>query len=240
MAESPENNRENLNELSVERAAKLLFLSFRFSQGNSLAQHRIFEWLRLNYPDYRILEKDCEAVLSRAIEIAKSFFNKQGQKLHVNIEPDIVKSSLESELGKMQRLFKGRNLNSSSLPNSPIELEEILEKEKTILGSLLDVLTEVDIKNINKGRTRYTGYQSNKVETDPRASFLVDYGLLGNSTGATEYDNMFKQIKDYIKLLKGSSDPKNQKIINNILGVIKLYNRHHPNKRVDLTQVLNQ
>jgi hypothetical protein len=51
---------------------------------------------------------------------------------------------------------------------------------------------------------------------------------------------MFKQIKDYIKLLKGSSDPKNQKIINNILGVIKLYNRHHPNKRVDLTQVLNQ
>jgi hypothetical protein len=33
---------------------------------------------------------------------------------------------------------------------------------------------------------------------------------------------------------------KNQKIINNILGVIKLYNRHHPNKRVDLTQVLNQ
>jgi hypothetical protein len=60
------------------------------------------------------------------------------------------------------------------------------------------------------------------------------------ATGATEYDNMFKQIKDYIKLLKGSSDPKNQKIINNILGVIKLYNRHHPNKRVDLTQVLNQ
>ncbi|MBP9748486.1 MAG: hypothetical protein KBD17_02605, partial [Candidatus Pacebacteria bacterium] len=65
-----------IQELSVEHFSRLVFLSFRFSQGEPQLQRYILKWVSSAFPSYRITPANLELAYGRIKAMASNFVLK--------------------------------------------------------------------------------------------------------------------------------------------------------------------
>ncbi len=178
MSEIPRSNPEieQTREWTDEEAARLLFLSFKFSQGDMNTQTKIFAWLKVNYPE-RTLPENIEGIKTKSTEVIKKFFNHP-KKLHTSMgdnEADLdqtVNVGVVAELGAWQAVQKQEVIKETNAELVKLILENTIASDYKFLVSKNDV---------------------NPTRSMKGERHLVDYVLNLKPTGAPEFDELFRQ-----------------------------------------------
>jgi hypothetical protein len=174
-------------ELSVEHASMLVFLSFRFSQGSVALQEKILTWIHYQYPNYKLSADNNVLVNKKVIEMSKNFIfkgpdrhTKQAEK-NVPLTDSLVEDQADSFTSLFFRKLQGTRLATSA------------EREDN-MSFIVQLMASRDLKFLTQ---------------NSRTPFLVNYGVNQKTTGVAEYDRMFQQIREFIKKEreKGSASP---------------------------------
>lgn len=172
-AKPPKIEKSSIEYLSDEKVVRLLFLSFRFSQGSPILQGQIFHWLHAQYPNYKINEdnfENTEELLSK--NITKYLLSPK--TAHAPQVSDVIETEV-----KRQTASFAQKINSNR--NEEVEL---------ILESLADRIIIKDVE--------FTGRERDD-KSKLHDSQLITYGWNRQSTGMPEYDEMFRQVKDFVE-----------------------------------------
>lgn len=239
---SPQEQKERVP-LTAEYGAKIFFLSYRFSQGNSALQRYVFDFFHLLRPYWRItdaLKKEISQIVKPQIEnflgVGKKYAQGVSQSPKGTYHPEIgnaqftgykIDDAVYLELGEMEKSFNGRKKYF---------------RQRTIkeLAEGISIL-EHNWLVVKGGRPRKPA-QSQKVTTatDPFFSQLCYYGFLGHSTGVKEYDEMFREVATYIRSAlvppRVFSWPRKPAFaqFGRLSDVVRVYNEHHPDSKVSI------
>lgn len=215
--------------LSEKKAASLLYLSFKFSQGSHRLQTMIFESLHQQYPHYRLpmgqseLEKiylaagaPAEKLILNKTDLHSqvAFASKLGGKM-VPIDEATLSVTMWKQLQKMAEIFNDETLE----PMGKDEVSAVLFRG--IVGEDHYFLVE------KGGRPK---------KKDRFQSQFCDYCIHGKKTGEPEYDEMFAQVKKFSEeKMQGEIDEKTfGTTIEKLKLLLPVYNVHYPDQAVQL------
>lgn len=190
-------------ECSVQDVVKILIGSFRFSQGDSLLQKSLLSLVAWN--NRGRISPD---TIKEAFPIARDAANKiiRNSQLHT------VTGDASSQVLEFAEYF------SKSLDSSPPHLDfvtrSLINRDCKFLGS-------------RSGRDRSEGERVTPAN-DPYLSHFIYYGLLGNSTGTPEYDQIFQQLTDTYKKQSEEIAAKCREDKVFIETMFDTYITHHP------------
>lgn len=224
---SPKEHFSTQEQPTPEYFSKILFLSFKFSQGRSHLQEDIFQYIHTQYPNwvmpdslrdqiYALVKKPIHEVI-RPAQLAKS---TQKPVRHASSLGSLWMSdhedSVTSEMGRMQAIFNGE------IPIHGNLVERITE----------DIITkDYEYLSREEGRERLNIPEAEKrhPSNDSFLSHFCHYGILGRPTGVDVLDEMFKEITSYAqKNVEALDDRLKQKI----KLVKEIYNKHHPTTQI--------
>lgn len=211
-------------DLSAVYAARLLFISFRFSQGQLNIQRDIFHYLSEIRPSWRITN-DFRREIKAAVEgpIRKFLGHDVDEKTDINIPinhtGDIVFPAIEEQINKqlqkMQRAFNKPSRQSLPIPKSiPRITRGIIEIDHMYFASFP-----------NGRERRLKDVSMHNSYSDPYLSHFCYFGLEGHSTGMSEYDQMFGDMKNFYKQMIGV--PGYRKDVELTRKLIELYSSKH-------------
>lgn len=193
--------------LTPEYAARLLFLSFKYSQGESDLQEAIFEYVRGLHPTWTVFPDRGEIWGSVWPMIQR--FMKGGHHNPLETEHHEGEDTLNEELGSMQVVFE----------RGPTQGRDGLVAEVT--GKIV----EREIK--------YIGGRPSATDQDrPFSSQLCVYGLLARDAGMTEYDEMFRDIATHARAVV--TYERDTRFAQDILGIVEFHNAANPRAHVTL------
>jgi hypothetical protein len=190
-------------ECSVQDVVKILIGSFRFSQGDNLLQRSLLSLVAWNNRG-RISSDIIEA----AFPIARDAANKiiRNSQLHT------ATGDSSAQVSEFTNYFK--NCLGGSPPDLSLVTRSVISRDYKFVV-------------IRGGRNRSGGDRVTPAN-DPHLSHFINYGLLGNSTGITEYDEIFKQIADTYKEQRAEIDLACSTNSTYISELIDTYIIHHP------------
>lgn len=138
---------------------------------------------------------------------------KKGVMLHARY-PDRYKANTDimHELDEMQEKFNDKEKSDP-------------DKKRELIKKLADEITDRDLEFLRKGRERNP--DSKKPLMDPWLSFVIHFGLNGNSTGVPELDEMYKDIRAFITRPDAEVSQK-------LTETLKIYIRKHPGVKINL------
>lgn len=211
--------------LTVEKAEKLLFLSFRFSQGDPQLQMYFFSWLQRMHPDWKIDEPMQAAINKHAKPHFEKFLQSKEIKpnpLHKKITE--VETPLELETNQMRVIF---NQDINKLLSQEREMLEYVTSYNVLIKRIAQEIAARDKAYLlsQGGRERPLNVRPT-VANDSWLSHLCYYALAGHSTGSEEYDQLFREIKNHVD--GELTTERGEKFIE----VIKAYNEKHPNAEI--------
>ncbi len=216
--------------LTPHHAARLIFFSYMVAQGSTdtefAFQQSIFSYLHEQHPDWKISDEDKSTVFEETKKLVDSFHgavapNADGSNSktqHPQIDSKYDKyGDLQKNVDNMQATFNGEAQVKE--PLRQILLYTILQ-DHTIL--------------VEKGGRKRSNPDPNDPRRDPWLSFLVHYGLQGNSIGVPEYNQMFRDVRSYIEARGsiGKTFHYLPQIGTMYREVIDVHNQHHPNAQV--------
>ncbi len=201
-----------LTGLTPDYAARILFQSYKHSQGLSGLQRDIFRYIHTIHPTWYM-------------------DNEQRKKVEELSEDRIIKyrsSSLHSEA------------DANDIKSVLVDMQSALnygEDEGRGRGSLVKEVTRCIVERdyaslkLRNGRPRQLPNQNNPA-TDPWLSFLVYYGLNGNTTHLPELDRMYSDVEKFVtgEGLE-SLDKKTQA---QFAVVMEIYKQKHPGTNINL------
>jgi hypothetical protein len=193
----PVSSPEAKKELTVENAAKLLFFSFRFSQGYPALQEYIIQWLSARFPDYRI-DSIFKEVEDKLIEMIRKFSLKtpsvHQKEVHTSegrkkvSDPNVLDNEVGNVMNWAKVYFAPQIDGNTNIYG--VERHGI----KVLLAQITSAIIERDylflVEDGGRGRPREKG----KFE-----SHFISYVLNQKPTGCAEYDQMFKEAGVFIK-----------------------------------------
>lgn len=219
--------------LTSQKAEKLLFLSYRFSQGSITLQSHLFYWLHFANPEWRIDAEMQEHITKQFGAHAKKFLGKSADlekktspRFHSARNVEEIEASAQLEIRLMQDFFDG-NMSDSFDVHARTKEEVVAEIAKRVIDKDFEYL-----KNI-EGRPRsHEGEHINAVG-DPFLSHFVYYGFQGHSTGMKEYDDLFAEIAAYVRenIKNGAWTAENYP---ELFDVMRIYNEKHPEGTVSM------
>jgi len=240
---APEESQQEEQEqepLGAKHGAKLLFLSFRFSQGSPDLQDIIFMYLHTIKPHWKIGGRELKDeifqavrspiynfLLTGATEQDSSLYTRDTyHKKTTNKQEEITKEkwkegadeTIQRELTAMQDIFGG---------------DRKTPEKSFLLTNLAGTIIKREHKYL-AGEGRPRGEQEpirRTAATDPFLSQLCWYGFLGHSTGTEEYDRMFQDVALHIRVNKNELYPTEEQ---NLATVIRVWNEHHPENQVNI------
>lgn len=246
--EEPNPELESVEYLTPEKAAELLFLSFRFSQGDQETQAYIYEWIHMEHPYWKIKTNDINKISEILVPKITKIASDPSESIHENVGQDnyVFTEQLKKFTDCLQK--------------------HVILPKKTILHYLIYGITSKDnyhlCKKMIKGRKRKnTIVDSNTPPVlHPFSSHFVDFVIKQSSTGSPEYRAMFKQIGDEFKKLyrlhmalgnspdqshdenSEESEDEHTKFslsLTRLIEVITIYNQNHPGAEVDFEAWVN-
>lgn len=218
--------------LTAQKAEKLLFLSYRFSQGGAYLQSYLFRWLHLANPGWKIDAEMQEHTANQFGDHIKKFLGKgsyeheTSPRFHSAIDTSEVQSSAQGELIDMRDFFNGSRTGDEGIP---------LKTKEELITAIARAVISKDSIYLDKveGRPRSHEGERMSAATDPFLSHFVYYGLQGHSTGMKEYDELFVEIaacvRENIKNGTWTSESYPE-----LFDVIRIYNEKHADKKVDM------
>ena len=184
-------------DIPLDKAKRLFFKSFRFSQGFPALQHTIFDYFHLIRPEWQMSDWIREQVDVEVREpiyrflTAKTAIHPKEKDLISGLPLDLSKDldkayfdfnfneNIDRGLKGMQRTFNGLGF--------PVELWML---------TLFVVQRDFKFLYSWNGRPRDLDGKSGTYSpsADPMLSHICYYGFEGNSTGEDEFDQMFKDL----------------------------------------------
>lgn len=215
--------------LTVEYASKLLFLSYRFSQGKTELQKKIFQYIHLLHPDWRINNDTYRKTREKVEPVIKKFILEKRGQYYIRSTESEIEASIESELQEMRFSFAGETVEDRKKIVETLALT-ILDRDRRYLI----ILPLIDPKL--SGRPRENNQEKVTSAIDPYLSQLCYYGFLDHKTGTEEYDLMFQEISDYFqKSFQANLLSHDTRL--NFLEVVANHNQHHLNEQIFLTGI---
>jgi len=200
-------NKVETQELSVDHAAMLLFLSFRFSQGNMSLQKEILKWVHVAYPFYRINPESLKQIKDKVTQMSSAFILKatgrHTQSMPGGEEEKIALKHIHEQVSTYANFF-----------------EEILRddflvaeyKEATTINLLNDML---------KRDFKYSREYSRPGENRQQGSYIEIYGFEQKTTGMAEYDEMFREIVQFVRNEKVKISKRSRDLLEDIMSANK-------------------
>ncbi len=207
--------------VDVDHMAKLLFLSFKFSQGDGGLQQQIFDYFIMKGQIPSLSQDMRKQIASRAQSMAKRYF--MGNQKHTTEggteeKPVPLESEIEKEMLKQIGL----------LGSVPPERGRTL---KGFLGIIAENIIAQDYKYLiqEKGRPNRAKSETSSYEPtlDPYLSHICYYGILEKNTGLEEFDDLFGQIRNVVQ-----KDPLGGEARWKLDAVMKDWNARHPDQQV--------
>lgn len=230
-------------ELTPERAARVLFVSFKYSQGDTDLQTMLFRYLHKLQPNWRIPDENFKATMFQLVQKRAQKFvlpnaaqqegearkptnhPKKREDAENDIDPDFVDTTLKEEMANMQEAFtdlpKYEKLSRTKL--AARIGNEIIERD-------YEFLTQ------NGGRKREQPDPA-KPSQDPWSSHFIEYGLLRKRTELPEFDALFDDIRKGIEEAKINLETPNAlsgRHLYWLQQIIPVYNQHHPDNIVTI------
>ena len=232
-------NPETQDSLSVAHGADLFFTSYYFSQGLPGLQLNIFRYLHLIRPAWRIADEEKPVIRRQAL--AKVFQHLQhaqgeqppgGKVTHASYRETDIYSDVSGNLDEMKNILDGAEDNNPDFQQKDYVISQLAYWVYTRDFETLFEEKENEKKEVigvsEKGRPRH-GINPNAPYGfgDPWLSHAIYYGVLGNPTPMGEFDEMFRDIGEYIKSGKLFQDLDRVDDVR-FATVDELYWRKHP------------
>lgn len=173
-------------QLTLEKALKLFLLSFRFSQGHTYLQSKIFDYLKSLHPEWHMSDDFAEQLRENAIEVITKFSEVNKRIGTMTLHKSISDPARETNSMFLQMKKHFNDVTSKKQDTSSI-----------ILALSFGIITRDFIYLCRKGiRERSATSEKHKYSPalDPFLSHICYYGFEGNKTGVEEYDHMFKDV----------------------------------------------
>ena len=188
--------------LTPDKATKLLFLSFRFSQGDAQLQQMLFFWLHSMHPDWRIDAGLLGAAGEKSVSLFEKFFQFGGDNAsqlsknlyHQGVYKNEIKENVQDFLSILKEILNGEKKDMFTAGGEVKTLQDI-----NLVEEIAYFIAARDEKYIAKGRPRTGGESGHKTAIqDPFLSHIRYYALEGHSTGSEEFDALFAEIKKFV------------------------------------------
>ena len=197
--------------LNIKKAEQLLFLHYRFSQGNDNLGENILNYLHNRHPDWKISDEMAGQMVADLSPLVARYVTggEKGEAVnHKTRSQTGAEDDLKKRVREMQQYFG----------------QERVTPERFLILSIVNDMVTLDDKYLNElnGRPNRSGSpDSGNPASDPYLSHLVHYGLLGKTTGSDEYDRMFREVRDFVAEKPYSLDQQK------LAAVITTHNKHH-------------
>lgn len=180
-------------ELTPEYAARIIFDSFRFSQGDPDLQKQIFAYLHGIRPKWKISNDLLNKISKEFTFRVRGFMGYSEEP-----KPNVDRSLLHYNLGASS---ESDPINDEML----IDMEKIFNGEETLIVNVPVIARGVIVRDkrylLDKGRPR-TFHRSGPEKSemgDPWLSHSIYYGVEEHATGLPEFDQMFVEVGEYLR-----------------------------------------
>ena len=203
------NTQEQNGELTPEYAARLIFWSFKLSQGNTELHREIFEYIHSIQPQWRITGEMKDEIIQKSVEISNKYLNGSSASPH-RVDQEKMRTEIKGQLELLTQFLE---------KNTKYE-----RPKEHILQVLQASFIERDFNFIKNGR---------KSSPDKYVSYICDYILKSKKTSIPEYDKMLADLKPLvIEDLKDTvEDPR---FFTSLEKIVQEYNLANPKDPVDL------
>jgi len=204
----------NTEPLDSQRAAKIMFVSFRLSQGDGQFQNKIFSYLHAANPSLKIANTD--KVTEQTTDLIMDMFHPGGPDtkghylrrlidavhrgeddkkdyyprkttaagVHARIKTDRIIPQVKDQV----EMLRGALNSQSGSSGTPEQLAP----------SLVSGFIVRDAHFFNKGGRERANPDSKRVITDPYSSSTIEYVMRGRSTGVAEFNEMCSTLRTHI------------------------------------------
>ncbi|MBP7832835.1 MAG: hypothetical protein KA035_03630 [Candidatus Levybacteria bacterium] len=229
---NPEGGTASKDVVNPSYAARLLFQTFKFSQGDQKLQTSLFAYIHALHPTWKFTQDDFNKTYTQSQSLVNDYFlaqTKRGIVLH-----DLGHKKLNHEDMTTRMVATFSNQFESKTP----------EKE-TVVKNIVKEMIHSDYGYIVERDGRDRSPEGDSPSYDKYLSHLCFYGLEGNKTGFREFDVLFQEIKSEILNPEKTSEWFTETIIDEeeneslslngmINSVVLKYNATHPGKSVKL------
>jgi len=212
--------------LTLALARQVLFLSFRFSQGSPEAQEVLLMAVSLWRPQWSLDEEMVQALE----QLSPSIGHLAEAGVHASFPSTTpVHDELRQFIGSMQA--------ACAFP-TPVRRRIAEEARDATLVRVAQVMIIRDGRYLEReaGRPRSSRapHPCSHPSTDPFLSHFCHFVLLGQTSGAAVFDELFTEIRSICnepgeRLQRILADPLTAM---QLPRVIQVYNRHHPTSLV--------
>lgn len=207
----------------LEELARLVFLSYRFSQGGVGTQNRMLLYVEKEFHPHLFSEPGVERIRRLAQEMIGPFFLNQTTHPATAIpwEDDSPEASIKTPLiveNELTGLFD-RFQDRKQINGFTDSLDGIAE---SVITMDHDYLTR---PNGRAGDSKALKIKVSPYHRDPYDSMFIKHALLGEPTRSVEFDDIFSRIGDD-EILQGLDE--NTCFL--LLQVINIYLENHPER----------
>lgn len=205
--------------LTPEHASKLLFFSFKYSQGQGELQTFLIDWLCQTNSTWRLSVTDLDTIMTLTQDRIYRYFGRSEDNhtalkppYHRSIHADVIKAQVKIYTETMQYAAHGRLRNSHCF------------------DYLVPHLINADFNYLSRHQGRFRmNTTKNNPNSDQYQSQLLWYGALGHNCEMPEYSHIFEDVWQYIQSGELSDKSKVE-----LWEVINIYQQHHPTQRLAL------
>lgn len=232
--------------LDNHRAAKIMFTSFRLSQGDGPFQKKLFNYLHSAHPSWRI--EDPDQITELTTKRIMDMFNPGGPDKKGHYFRRLMDNFHRGESNRKDYYPR----KTASGVHERIKTERIVPQTKAQVDSLREVLNSPpgssgtpeqlassivngflvrDAHFFNKGGRERANSDSGKIVTDPFSSFTIEYIMRGKSTGVAEFDEMCRTLREHIlqQVAHPTTEWENSGSLLN--SIISTYNDNHSSEQ---------
>jgi hypothetical protein len=176
----------NNNFLPDADTAKLLFLSFRFSQGFPDLQKEIFKYLHREHPEWKMRTDSKSAIIESLREKVQYVLKLQ---THTRVDEANIASELENRLQQMTVIIN----SEKKIDESPIC--------RTIFTLMLQQDRKYLCLSENNARPRLDPHADANTFVDAHFSHVCHFVIQGNPTGHPALDGMCTDLRGMLLFL---------------------------------------
>lgn len=226
-------NTDEADNLTEKRAKRLLFLSFKFSQGSKSLQLRLLEYLRAVHPDWRIDLELAQDILSTTVPAIQRYIDptvsSTARIRHVQ------KDTLD-DVGNEGQTRGAINMMRGVFNDNHGDANDGAEH---VIPNIINGIMERDSYYLQVGRPgRSDEAPTASGHDDQYLSQLCYYALGGHSTGDQDYDGMFQRIRAYIGEARPEEFEQAVRLrYSQLRWLVRTYNEHHPDATARLPRI---
>lgn len=202
---------------------QIIFLSFLHSQGNQKLQQYLLQYVRNETKTPKPTQDELEVITDDLFRIATKYTSSNQHSYYRENDHTNVQAEVNKQVKNFSHIF-----SKESLDNSPDETEIII----------LDKITHRDSNHLSRKFGRNKNRESTSSNPNPYSdnyfSYLIWFGVLGNTTNRQDLDKMYRNIsqQDFLFDVARTYAPLGARF--NMIE--EIWNERHPDHQATILQ----